>query len=194
MAARIGRVASWQRALDRPRRLLHPHRGVARECGRSAGGQQQLLAFHRRRQDFQHRPLGRRHSRHLDRSDRRRSLRGDARWRHEHHHGSRADFQLASRCPSARCTTWQWTTMSVPHLRQHAGRRHHARPEQYSGGRSERAGPGGAADAGGFGGGRGRRLRMSAPGSTIWAAANPASRFPTSPIPTSYGPPATATR
>ena len=44
-----------------------------------------------------------------------------------------------------------------------------------------------AADGGGFGGGG-----WSEPGNTTWAAANPASRCPISPIPTSSGPPAMA--
>ena len=58
--------------LDRPRRVLHPCGRVAGQSGRSPGGQQQLLAVHRRRQDVPQPPLGRRHARHLDRSHQRR--------------------------------------------------------------------------------------------------------------------------
>ena len=70
---------------DRPRRLLHPHRGLADECRRGARRQQQLLGVHRRRQVVPRGQLGRRrHARYLDGS-RRQAHHGHSRWRHEHH-------------------------------------------------------------------------------------------------------------
>ena len=138
---------------------------------------------------FRSRALGRRHARYLDRPHRRQPHPGDPRRRHVHDHRPRRRPPPASPCPSARCTTWPWITTCPTHLQQHAGRRHHARPQHHAGSRPERARPGqagGAATAG--------AAAAWARGSTAWAAANPASRCPTSPTPTSSGPPATATK
>ena len=182
----LGRRELAARA-DRARRLLHPHHREPGEPGRGAGGQQQLLALDRRRQVVPQRAVGRRHARYLDRP-RRQAHHRDARWRHVHHHRSRPEPGTASRDAAHRADVPRGggQRRAVSHLRQHAGRRHDARPEHYPGGRAERAGPG-----------RPRRLRPAAAadcGSTAWAAANRASRFPTSPTRTSSGPRATATK
>ncbi len=51
----IGKLAA---GADRPRGLLHPPGRLAYECRRGAGGQQQLLAIHRRRQELPQRARG----------------------------------------------------------------------------------------------------------------------------------------
>ncbi len=98
---------------DRPRGLLHSRRRLTVQRGRSAGGQQQLPHFHRRRQNISRGPLGRRHARHLDRPGQRQSHPGDARRRNVHDHRSRQDFHDASRFRSGRCITSPSTATSL---------------------------------------------------------------------------------
>ena len=102
-------VVSWQRALI-GRAGYYIRLAVSRQRRRGAGGQQQLLDVHRRRQDVPHVPLGRRHPRHLDRSNQRQPHPRHPRRRHVHDHRSRQDFDHASRCRSGRCTTSRSTT------------------------------------------------------------------------------------
>ena len=79
--------------------------------------------------------------------DRRQPHPGDPRRRHVHDHRSRPDLQPRHPAHRPDVPRGRGQRRAVSHLRQHAGRWHHARSQHRAGGRSERAGTGG--DAGG---------------------------------------------
>ena len=139
----------WRRKLGRrqlaacpgrSRGLLHPPRRQPHQPRRSLRRRQQFLGLHRWRQEFPHAQLGRRYARYLDRCQEPQPHSGDSRWRHVHDHRSRADVQ--PRHPPHRPDVPRRRRLrrALQDLRQHAGRRHHARPQQRGGTRSQCAG------------------------------------------------------
>ena len=166
---------------DRPRRLLHPSRGLAgereRECSSPTARLPVRSTAARRSGRVQ---LGRRQSRHLVGSDESRSLRRSRTTAGiTHHHAARPRHSIACTLPIGQM--YHVTVDNqVPYYvyTQHAGRRHDARLDHAAAGRAAAA-----TDA-----------RRSPAGITAWAAASPASRCPIRPIRTSSGPRATATK
>ena len=79
---------------------------------------------------FRDAQLGRRHARYLDRSQEPQPHPGDPRWRHVHDHRPRADVQPRDAADRPDVSRRGGQRRAVQDLRQHAGRRHHARPEQ----------------------------------------------------------------
>ena len=113
--------------IDRPRRLLHPHRGFPGERRRSVRLQQLVLAVRRRRPHVRRAVLGRRQSRHLVGSEKCRPLRHHARCRTEHHAAARAQHPARQSPDRPDVSRGRRQPDPVFRLQQHAGRRDDAR-------------------------------------------------------------------